>query len=701
MGSAAPARADTPAPAAPAATASPTPTPAAPTIDDLGGHLARFPLTVTGRGEAGDHLEISGASGSNTCRATVAGNGTWGCSLSALPDGPAVVVRAVSLDTGASAATRTIAVLSPPTISMPAGGLLTSGGINGTASPGATVTLRASNGASCSFPADSSGSWGCVLSPVPSGRFTVTATQRGPSSFPAEDSAPSAPVPVTFDTTPPTAPTIATPGPTTVHSGDPLSFGGAGETGSTVTVYASNDRGSSVICTGPVRASGWSCFGSVPPGSYLVSALQTDSAGNVSAGSNTVAITFTTPRPDAGSGSPPSSPSKTPKAKPGPAAPAAPPGTTPSPLPSPPSDAQRLPGMPGWAATPFTFASAPVVTAEAFPGWLRSLALAVAALLLLALPARLLAGTITRNRAEHGERRRAGIFGRNRSSAEIRAAEARLPRLGARAHALDHPAVDGPAAASTATVAPDIFSTAEGRWSTGAAFAAAAALVTLSSPVQDLGAYLRVIAAIGLAIIAVNAAWLALARWTAPLLGGGRIAVTFRPWLLLVVAAAAVGSRMFGLHPVLLFGLLLGAAFADGTDRPARGRISTIQVAGTALLGVLAWLTVGLLPTPAGVGSAFAIEFANSMALLALGSAAISLLPVGGLAGRAIYLWSPLVWIGLSLVVYTLLFALLLPVGSLVEAGASAPVLILAALGFAVLSLSVWLWERFVEPARE
>ncbi|MFI5040016.1 MAG: hypothetical protein ACHQCG_08745, partial [Solirubrobacterales bacterium] len=349
----------------------------------------------------------------------------------------------------------------------------------------------------------------------------------------------------------------------------------------------------------------------------------------------------------------------------------------------------------------FTFASAPVVTAEAFPGWLRSLALAVAALLLLALPARLLAGTITRNRAEHGERRRAGIFGRNRSSAEIRAAEARLPRLGARAHALDPPAVDGPAAASTATVAPDIFSTAEGRWSTGAAFAAAAALVTLSSPVQDLGAYLRVIAAIGLAIIAVNAAWLALARWTAPLLGGGRIAVTFRPWLLLVVAAAAVGSRMFGLHPVLLFGLLLGAAFADGTDRPARGRISTIQVAGTALLGVLAWLTVGLLPTPAGVGSAFAIEFANSLALLALGSAAISLLPVGGLAGRVIYLWSPLVWIGLSLVVYTLLFALLLPVGSLVETGASAPVLILAALGFAVLSLSVWLWERFVEPARE
>jgi hypothetical protein len=116
---------------------------------------------------------------------------------------------------------------------------------------------------------------------------------------------------------------------------------------------------------------------------------------------------------------------------------------------------------------------------------------------------------------------------------------------------------------------------------------------------------------------------------------------------------------------------------------------------------VLAWLTVGLLPTPAGVGSAFAIEFANSLALLALGSAAISLLPVGGLAGRVIYLWSPLVWIGLSLVVYTLLFALLLPVGSLVETGASAPVLILAALGFAVLSLSVWLWERFVEPARE
>jgi hypothetical protein len=59
------------------------------------------------------------------------------------------------------------------------------------------------------------------------------------------------------------------------------------------------------------------------------------------------------------------------------------------------------------------------------------------------------------------------------------------------------------------------------------------------------------------------------------------------------------------------------------------------------------------------------------------------------------------VWIGLSLIVYTLLFALLLPVASLVETGRSSVALILAAVGFAALSVCVWLWERYVEPARQ
>jgi hypothetical protein len=573
---------------------------------------------------------------------------------------------------------------------------VTGGGIRGTAYPGATVTVRASNGSGCAFPADSTGAWGCVLAPATSGRFTVTATQRGPSSFPAQDSEPGPDVPVTVDTTPPGAPTITTPGATSIPSGDPLTFGGAGEAGATVTVYASNDSGSSMVCTATVQGAAWSCVGSMPPGAYLVGALQTDAAGNVSAGGNTVSIQFTAPRPDPQAK--PAPPSKRPTAAPSPAVPV-PPGTTPSPGPSGPSGGARLPGMPGWMGTPFTTASAPDVTAEAFPGWLRSLVLAVAALLLLALPARLLATTIGRNRADRGDRRRAGLFGRNRSTAEIRDAEAGLTTRHAStaAHVAGSPGGAGgsstdPGAASAASLT---------RWSIGAAFAAAAALVTLSSPVGDAAAYVRVIIAIALGLVAVNAAWVGIARWAAPHLAGHPARIVFRPGLLVIVGAAAVGSRVFGLQPALLFGLLLGVVVAESAGRIARGRLAAIQVAAIAALGVLAWLTVGLLPEPAGVGSAFAVELANAISLVGLGSAAVSLLPVGGLAGRAVFQWSRSVWIGLSLIVYTLLFALLLPVASLVETGRSSVALILAAVGFAALSVCVWLWERYVEPARQ
>lgn len=678
--SATPAHADPATPGAqPSATPSSTPTPEAPTIDNPGNGLVTLPLTVSGRGSEGDHLEISGGSNpsaSSTCRTIVGSDGTWSCTLSSLPNGPAVVIRAVSLDTGQSAPTQQVSVLSAPTISAPDGGLVTGGGIRGTAYPGASVTVRANTGATCTFTADSTGAWGCVLGSLTSGGYTVVATQRGPHGFPDESSAESAPVSITVDKTAPAPPTITSPRPGTAHSGDPLTFTGTGEDGASIGVYASNDSGSTLLCTATVRAKAWSCTGSVAPGSYAVSALQTDAAGNVSGGSNAVAFTFTAPSPIPSPS--PSSPTKTPKPTPTPTAPAIPPGTTPSPTPVAPQAGGGGPIAPDWVGTPFTTASAPVVTAAAFPGWLRSLILAVAALLLLALPARLLAGTIARGRLERGERRRASLFGRNRSAAELRAA-------------------DGVRDDTDQTSAPPGL----GRWSIAAAFAAAAALVTLSSPVGDASAYLRVLIAIAIALAAVNAVWILLARWTAPRLAGVSARVIFKPSILIVVAAAAIASRLFGLQPAVLFGLILGVALADGVGRAARGRVAAVQLAGIAAFGVLAWLAVGVLPQPSGVFTAFATELANALSLLGLGTAAIALIPVGGLAGRAVFQWSRLMWLGLSLVVYTLLFALLLPVASLVATGRNLIVLAVAALAFAALSVCVWMWERFVEPARQ
>jgi hypothetical protein len=230
--------------------------------------------------------------------------------------------------------------------------------------------------------------------------------------------------------------------------------------------------------------------------------------------------------------------------------------------------------------------------------------------------------------------------------------------------------------------------------------AAAAALITLSTSVRDVGAYTRLLLAVALAVAAINAVWLLSARGLSRHLGVRVPRVVVQPWMLVIVAAAAIGSRVLGLEPALLFGLVLGTLFAEDLGRARRGRIAAVQLSATAALGVLAWLLVGVLPEPTGSLSAFVVELGNALALVGIGSTAIALLPLGRLPGRALFQWSLPMWLGISVVVDTVLFAVLLPVASLVESGGGLAAAGVAALAFAVLSVSACLWERYVEPAR-
>lgn len=659
----------------------PTPPPSPVALDDPGSSLVtRFPLTVRGSGEPGDTIAVSaGGAGSaaNRCDATVDGSGRFSCDLRALPDGPNVTIRAESA-TGQADTTR-VDVLSPPVLA--SDGTPSGGGVRGTAYPGARVTVTADSGATCQFPADSTGAWGCVLTgSLPDGRHTVTATQVAP--FSGSRSASSAPITIVVDTSAPPAPTITSPSPgATVNPGEAMTFGGAGEDGGTVTVYANTSAGTSVACTSPVSGGAWSCTGTLPEGGFLITALQRDAAGNISAGSNSVAVSV------ARAGAP-AAPPATRKPKPTPTptptpTPSAPPGTT---APAPPAAGGRPPGAETWIGTPFSTASAPVVSAAAFPGWLRSALLALAALVLLVLPARLLAATIARSRAARAvaddvPRERSSIFGRNRARGELGEADALLGRSSG----------DGTTAAGSAR---------QPVWLAPLTGVLAAAFVTLSTSVKDPAAYVRLLIAVVIAIVVVNAVWVLSARGLARQLRLSVPPVAVRPAMLVIVAVAAIGSRLFGLEPALLFGLVLGVTIAPELGRVSRGRIAAVQVSATAALGVLAWLLTGVLPPPSGAVSAFVVECANALAMVGLGSSAIALLPLGGLAGRAIFQWSRMMWTGLSLVVYTLLFALLLPVASLVETGSGLVAATVVALAFAVLSVSAWLWERYVEPAR-
>ncbi|MDN4615835.1 Ig-like domain-containing protein [Leifsonia sp. F6_8S_P_1B] len=684
----APPSSDAPAETTPPAT-TPPPTPEPPQLDPLPTRLVTsLPLRVSGSGSDGDTVDVSAGAASVAgarCQAPVS-KGRWSCALADPPDGPNVIIRAESRTSGL-AQTGRVDVLSPPSIASQSGAA-TGGGVRGTAYPRATVTVTAETGASCTFPADSTGQWGCVLTGrLPDGPHTVTATQV--AGFSSERSAKSAPFRIVVDTVAPAAPRITSPAAgTRLTPGAPAAFSGTGEEGDAVTVYASTDSGTSVLCTVAVMGGAWSCSGSLPEGAYTVSALQRDRAGNVSAGSNGVALTVAAPSSPSATPSPSRTPSPTRTP-----APTAPPNTAPAVPPAAPGPpAPSRPDTDGWVGTPFSTTSAPQVDAASVPVWLRSVALALAALILLVLPARLLAATIARGRGpREASGARPSLFGRNRPRAELGEADALFGVRTAPSDAVAGP--DAPAGRHASGPAQPV-------WLAPVVGAAAAALITLSTSVRDVGAYTRLLLAVALAVAAINAVWLLSARGLSRHLGVRVPRVVVRPWMLVIVAAAAIGSRLLGLEPALLFGLVLGTLFADDLGRARRGRVAALQLSATAALGVLAWLLVGVLPEPTGSVSAFVVELANALALVGIGSTAIALLPLGGLAGRAVFQWSLPVWLGISVVVDTVLFAVLLPVASLVENGSGLAVAGIAALAFAVLSVSAWLWERYVEPAR-
>jgi len=116
-------------------------------------------------------------------------------------------------------------------------------------------------------------------------------------------------------------------------------------------------------------------------------------------------------------------------------------------------------------------------------------------------------------------------------------------------------------------------------------------------------------------------------------------------------------------------------------------------------VAVVGWLLLGVLPQAAGFASAFGAEVANSVVLAAIGSAAIVLVPLGSTSGRSILAWSPPVWAGLTVLAFTIMFAVLSPTMTLGHGDGTSTLLWVSAGVFAALSTGAWAWQRFVSPA--
>ncbi|WBU38052.1 hypothetical protein [Homoserinibacter sp. YIM 151385] len=668
-------------------------------------------VPLAGTGAEGARIEIRG-SGVETCSTTVRG-GTWACRLQ-LPNGRTVLtvsqLETVSQPGDASAAPEptpapapvelriALRVLGAPAFDRP-GEILTSGIVTGTAVPhaGVRVTLRPERGGaavteSCP-PAEADGAWTCPLS-VPAGAYRATVVQYAPDD-PSEASPPSAEVRIVVDREPPAAPVITSPAEGAELAVAGAAFAGTGERAATLDVFASGQR----LCTAEVRADlSWRCEAlTIAAGRYVVQAIQRDAAGNISNPSRVLRLVFradSSPKPspeetpdgdDDGDSQDPGSGEGSPGrgsgdggdgGDSGDGADTAAPGS----------------GAPhGWTSRwsePSGFGSAlpAVATALRDPASIAGLLLAALFVGLVALPLRLLAGAL-RGREPM---RLPALFGRNQPRA--------VTGLGSPA--------DGVAGAHAVVAASGGVATGGSGGSGGAgvsgstrrglllaALAAAGVTTMLAAGLHGDARDVRLLTAVGAALVMLNGLGILLPAVLAGRALGEPVRMRLVPGFLLAAAAAAVLSRLVGISPPVLIGVVAGAALVAGTPR-SRAIVQLAQIAGTTILALAAWLAHDAAASVGGsVGLLLGETFA-AVCIAGFGSAVLLALPVAGLPGRALFAWSPLAWSLVAVPVVAL-------AGVVLTTAVGFPVLLLvvAAAVTAAVSIGTWAWVHFVEPA--
>jgi hypothetical protein len=590
---------------------------------------------VTGSKEPGSTVTVDLPG----CTVPVDAGEEWSCTGVAVA-GENVVTASDGVDTQSV----TVVGLAAPTRTGPA---LTNGRLVGGGYPGAAVDLDAGSW-SMSCPVDGSGVWSCDIPSSSSGDYTVAATQRIGSALGAPTS-----FPVTLDRDPPLQPGFAAPSAGQQLAPGAITVRGTGEPGARLDLRLNG----AVACTVPVAGSGWSCTLELAAGAYELSAIQSDPAGNQSA---SIVTAFTVATPASAAPAPPAPGRPTaprPQQPETPEAPQAPaetgdPAANPETAATPPTVAGGIPffappvggesGLPPLETwdTPTHYGAA--IPAVADVTWWLALLVGAGFLLLVAVPALLLAA-IARPRADEREPDPA------------------------------RPPLAGP-------------------WATGAiALAGAILLAALAGGIQAEVRYLRLVIAIGLALLLLNGVGVALATRLAGRVTGTATGLRLAPLFLAIGAVVAIASRVGGVQPPLVIGVVV-AATTLVAGRP-RGMVSVVELAAVTVLGLAGWVGHSILGPVEGFWPSLLSETLAALTVAAFGSALALLLPVGRMPGRAVWEWSPVAWIAVAIPAAVL-------GGAVFSGGTAFPMafVAVAALGFATVAIAAFVWVRFVRP---
>lgn len=629
--------------------------------------IAGSTVTLTGTKDAGSTLVVRRA-GQVVCTVDDPDALTWQCADLPTPSGVHEFTGDERLaDTSVEPLSPLmLRVLAAPVLDGAGGSVLSTGRVTGIARPGASIQVQSIgtsgtmlHGCPAALP---TGFWSCVLD-LPDGAYQVRARQSAAEIGP-EQSGWTASASARFDRTPPSAPTITspTPGTTPLNS---LTARGGGERGATVQLSLDG----TIVCETTVTASGaWACALTWPaPGTYTLRALQVDRAGNFSPVGPRVEVQYlpTVNRP-APSPSGAASPTPTARPIPNPDATGAP---QPPPLePEPPPTPDTPPVTSNWG-TPTGFGAGLPSVAQVIErgGWVLAPLTGLAYLLLIALPLRAVASIVVPRLPQPRHRWR--LTGRNRTGP-----------VGAA----------GPTGVSGLQAAPPLSPVLIAAGALGGAALIAALSGGLDAEVRSL----RLMAAIGIGLVVLNIIGVLLPARLAARAGATSAAVRLLPGILLVALAAALLSRLGGLQPPLLAGVLIAAAAAARASARARAGVAVAQVSGVAALAMAGWAAHDLLTPSIGFWMTLASETSAAIALGGLGSLLMLLLPIGPLPGRTLYAASAPTWAIIAVIAASL-------TGAILASGPAFPLasLMLVGAAFAALLGAAVVWVRWVAPS--
>lgn len=245
------------------------------------------------------------------------------------------------------------------------------------------------------------------------------------------------------------------------------------------------------------------------------------------------------------------------------------------------------------------------------------------------------------------------------------------------------------------------------RW-LGASASILVTAVVLSFSDPDFGldlASLRLLGAMTISLAIVNLIPLGMAaleadrRWDADSLPMAM------PGTILIAAVSVVVSRLGGLEPGLIFGIVVGISYSIHLTTRRAGQLVIVQFAGLAGVGLLAWLAYDLIGPAAPGDSGWHMllrEVLSATALDALVAPAIVMLPLTFLDGRSVWRWSKAIWVAIYALAAMLLAFIALPIARDVDEVPSGVSGWLIALGiFTAVAVVVWIGLRQKDSDRE